>query len=41
MDKKKLAKQLAVIAFVIVLFAGMDAGIYHLFIKRVISHHSP
>lgn len=41
MDKKKLAKQLAVIALVIVLFAGMDAGIYHLFIKRVISHHSP
>ena len=41
MDKKKLAKQLAVIAFVIALFAGMDAGIYHLFIKRVISHHSP
>ena len=25
MDKKKLAKQLAVIAFVIALFAGMDA----------------
>ena len=41
MDKKKLAKQLGVIALVIVLFAGLDAGIYQLFIKRVISHHSP
>ena len=41
MDKKKLAKQLAVIALVIALFAGADLGIYHLFIKRVISHHSP
>lgn len=41
MDKKKLAKQLAVIALVIALFAGLDTGIYQLFIKRVISHHSP
>ncbi|MBR6487847.1 MAG: substrate-binding domain-containing protein [Clostridiales bacterium] len=41
MDKKKLAKQLAVIALVILIFAGLDLGIYHLFIKRVISHHSP
>jgi len=41
MDKKKLVKQLAVIAFVIVFFAVLDLGIYHLFIKRVISHHSP
>ena len=41
MDKKKLGKQLAVIALVIVLFAGLDTGIYQLFIKRVISHHSP
>lgn len=41
MDKKKLAKQLGVIALVIVLFAGLDIGIYRLFIKRVISHHSP
>ena len=41
MDKKKLAKQLGVIALVIVLFAGLDIGIYQLFIKRVISHHSP
>ena len=41
MDKKKLVKQLAVIVLVILIFAGMDLGIYHLFIKRVISHHSP
>ena len=41
MDKKKSAKQLAVIALVILIFAGLDMGIYHLFIKRVISHHSP
>lgn len=41
MDKKKLAKQIAVIALVIALFAGLDTGIYQLFIKRVISHHSP
>ena len=41
MDKKKLVKQLAVIAFVIIIFAGLDLGIYHFFIKRVISHHSP
>ena len=41
MDKKKLVKQLAVIAFVIVFFAVLDLGIYHFFIKRVISHHSP
>ena len=41
MDKKKLGKQLAVIALVIALFAGLDTGIYQLFIKRVISHHSP
>lgn len=41
MDKKKLAKQLIVIALVIAMFAGLDLAIYHLFIKRVISHHSP
>lgn len=41
MDKKKLAKQLGVIALVIALFAVLDTGIYQLFIKRVISHHSP
>ena len=41
MDKKKLGKQLAVIALIIALFAGLDTGIYQLFIKRVISHHSP
>ena len=41
MDKKKLAKQLGVIALVIALFIGLDTGIYQLFIKRVISHHSP
>ena len=41
MDKKKLGKQLAVIALVVALFVGMDTGIYQLFIKRVISHHSP
>lgn len=41
MDKKKLAKQIAVIALIIALFAGLDTGIYQLFIKRVISHHSP
>ena len=41
MDKKKLVKQLAVIALVIALFAGLATGIYKLFIKRVISHHSP
>ena len=41
MDKKKLAKQLAVIALMIALFAGLDFAIYQLFIKRVISHHSP
>ena len=41
MDKKKLGKQIAVIALVIALFAGLDTGIYQLFIKRVISHHSP
>ena len=41
MDKKKFGKQLAVIALVIALFAGLDTGIYQLFIKRVISHHSP
>lgn len=41
MDKKKLAKQLAVIFLVAALFAVTDLGIYHLFIKRVISHHSP
>ena len=41
MDKKKLVKQLLVIAIVILIFAGLDLGIYHFFIKRVISHHSP
>lgn len=41
MDKKKLAKQIAVILLVTVLFAGMDMAIWRLFIKRVISHHSP
>ena len=41
MDKNRLLKQLAVIALVIALFAGLDTGIYQLFIKRVISHHSP
>ena len=41
MDKKKLGKQLAVIALLIVLFAGLDLAIYQLFIKRVISHHTP
>lgn len=41
MDKKKLAKQAGVIVLVIALFAGLDTGIYQLFIKRVISHHSP
>ena len=41
MDKKKLEKQIAVIALLIVLFAGLDLAIYQLFIKRVISHHTP
>ena len=41
MDKKKLAKQLGVIVLVIAMFIGLDTGIYQLFIKRVISHHSP
>jgi len=41
MDKKKLAKQLAVIALVILMFACMDIAVYQLLIKRVISHHSP
>ena len=41
MDKKKLEKQLGVIALIIALFVGLDTGIYQLFIKRVISHHSP
>ena len=41
MDKKKLAKQLAVIGLVVALFAGLDIAICQLFIKRVISHHSP
>ena len=41
MDRKKLVKQLAVIALFIVLFAGLDLAIYQLFIKRVISHHTP
>lgn len=41
MNKKKLVKQLAVIALLIMLFAGLDLAIYQLFIKRVISHHSP
>ena len=41
MDKKKLRKQLAVIALLIVLYAGLDLAIYQLFIKRVISHHTP
>ena len=41
MDKKKLAKQLGVIVLIIALFIGLDTGIYQLFIKRVISHHSP
>ena len=41
MDKNKLAKQLAVIGLVVALFAGLDIAIYQLFIKRVISHHSP
>jgi phosphate transport system substrate-binding protein len=41
MDKKKLAKQIAVIMLVTAMFAGLDLAIYHLFIKSVISHHSP
>lgn len=41
MDKKKFAKQLGVIVLVIAMFIGLDTGIYQLFIKRVISHHSP
>ncbi|MBR4556816.1 MAG: phosphate ABC transporter substrate-binding protein, PhoT family, partial [Clostridiales bacterium] len=41
MDKNKLGKQLAVIALMIVLFAGLDIAICQLFIKRVISHHTP
>ncbi len=41
MDKKKLAKQLGVIVLVIAMFIGLDTGIYQLFVKRVISHHSP
>ena len=41
MDKKKLAKQLGVIVLVIAMFIGLDTGVYQLFIKRVISHHSP
>ena len=41
MDKKKLKWQLAVIGLVILFFAGLDIAIYQLFIKRVISHHSP
>ena len=41
MDKKKLKWQMAVIGLVILFFAGLDIAIYQLFIKRVISHHSP
>ena len=41
MDKKKFAKQLGVIVLVLAMFIGLDTGIYQLFIKRVISHHSP
>ena len=41
MDKKKLGKQLAVIALLIVMFACLDLAIYMLFIKRVTSHHTP
>lgn len=41
MDKKKLKWQLAVIGLVVLLFLGIDLAIYQLFIKRVISHHSP
>ena len=41
MDKKKLVKQLGVIVLVIAMFIGLDTGIYQLFVKRVISHHSP
>lgn len=41
MDTKKLKWQLAVIALVILFFVGLDLAIYQLFIKRVISHHSP
>ena len=41
MDKKKLAGQIAAILLVIALFAVLDVSIYNLFIKRVISHHSP
>lgn len=41
MDKKKLGKQLAVIALLSVLFAGLDLAIYRLLIKRVTSHHTP
>lgn len=41
MDKKRLAKQLGVIVLVIAMFIGLDTGVYQLFIKRVISHHSP
>ena len=41
MDKKKLSKQLAVIALLVVMFAGLDIAIYQLFIKRVTSHHTP
>lgn len=41
MDKKKLVKQLLVIAFIVLLFAGTDFSIYKFFIKRVTSHHSP
>ena len=41
MNKKKLKWQLAVIGLVILFFAGLDIAIYQLFIKRVISHHSP
>lgn len=41
MDKKKLVKQLAAILALIMLFVGLDVGIYQLFIKRVTSHRSP
>lgn len=41
MDKKKLGKQLAVIALLVMMFVGLDLAIYQLVIKRVTSHHTP
>ncbi len=41
MDKKKLAKQIAILAAVIVCFAAVNIWFYNAFVKKVISHHTP